>query len=219
MNVEEFKIVYSRIHALPSFPSINVAVTTPNSNLNNGTSRFFTQQSTQQYEPTVIDAIPQLDLISRTLSCIFISPFDNYLEQHRNNIIELDLKKLVEEELSVSATTDAQMAVEEEDSASRVLLNELVRKESRKHTDELSAEIASLKQVIQSLKGQRGHKQRGASSKTNASKKPTKNAKAKGAKAAANANASSKGKKQNASSLKKKGTRKKNTGSKTGKNK
>ena len=219
MNVEEFKIVYSRIHALPSFPSINVAVTTPNSNLDNGTSRFFTQQSTQQYEPTVIDAIPQLDLISRTLSCIFISPFDNYLEQHRNNIIELDLKKLVEEELSVSATTDAQMAVEEEDSASRVLLNELVRKESRKHTDELSAEIASLKQVIQSLKGQRGHKQRGASSKTNASKKPTKNAKAKGAKAAANANASSKGKKQNASSLKKKGTRKKNTGSKTGKNK
>ena len=133
MNLEEFKTIYKRTHALPSFPSTNVASTTPNSNLNTSTSRFFSQEPTQPDDTiTIYDDIPQLDLIARTVCCIFISPFDTYLEQHQANTIELELKKLVEEELTVSATTDAQMAVEQEDSVSRSLLNELVQKETTK---------------------------------------------------------------------------------------
>ena len=74
-----------------------------------------------------MEDIPQLDLIYCTICCIFIAPFDAYLEQHRVNQIDLDLKKLVEEDLTVAATAAAQLDVEEEASVSRVLLNQLVQ--------------------------------------------------------------------------------------------
>ena len=85
------------------------------------------------------------------------------------------MKKLIAENLTVDATIDAQMAVEQEDSASRTLLNELVRNETRKHTHDLTAQIESLKHTITSLKATRGHKSTpGASTKRNASTKTTK---------------------------------------------
>jgi len=157
-------------------------------------------------------------LIYRAICCLFISPFDNYLAQHRANQIELDLKKLVEEELTVAAT--AQLEVEEEDSVSRVLLNELIQKETKKNTIKLSSEIESLKQMIKSLKDQRGPKPtRGASSKTNASTSTKATQRNANAKAGAHARDSSKGKKQSATMRKKKSIKKKKPASKTGRNK
>ena len=125
-----FKTLYAKKHTLPAFPSMNVPVTTPQSNAN---SRYFTQQLTQQALQVIrIDEVPNLDLISRTIISILIAPYDAYLQQHRANDIELQMKKLIAEDLSVNATIDAQMEVEQEDSVSRALLNELVRKESKK---------------------------------------------------------------------------------------
>ena len=126
MNLEEFKIMYARKYALASFPSINITATAPNFNINTNTSRFFSQQSTQSDEAIIIIDIPQLGSIYRTACCIFTLPFDNYLEKHQENTIKLELKKLVEEELTVSATTNTQMAVKEEASASSILLNKLI---------------------------------------------------------------------------------------------
>ena len=205
-NTAEFKRLYIKTHALPSFPSVNAA-NTPPPNANNNQSQYFSQS--QQAAPIVpAENIPQLDLIYRTICCLFISPFDNYLAQHRANQIELDLKKLVEEELTVAAT--AQLEVEEEDSVSRVLLNELIQKETKKNTIKLSSEIESLKQMIKSLKDQRGPKPtRGASSKTNASTSTKATQRNANAKAGAHARDSSKGKKQSATMRKKKSIKKK----------
>ena len=229
-NAEEYKQVYTKKHALTSFPSVNALATTTLTPDTNSASRFFTQPS--QTAPLVtLDNIPQLDLIARTICCIFIDPFDQYLAQHRANAVELALKKLVEEDLTVSATADAQMEVEEEDSASRVLLNELVQKETRKNTTKLSSEIESLKQMIKSLKGQRGPQPtRGASSKRNASKPKTKTstptkvtrrnaATSAPAKVDGRGSATSIGNKNNAVSRKKKSGKKKKPTSKTGKSK
>ena len=58
--------------------------------------------------------IPNLDLIYRNPCSFFIAPFDSYLKQHKYNEIALHMKKLVKEELAVSATADAQLAVKEE---------------------------------------------------------------------------------------------------------
>jgi len=215
-NIEEFKRLYIKTHALPSFPSVNAA-NTPPPNANNNQSQYFSQSI--EAAPIVnAENIPQLDLIYRAICCLFISPFDNYLAQHRANQIELDLKKLVEEELTVAATATAQLEVEEEDSVSRVLLNELIQKETKKNTIKLSSEIESLKQMIKSLKDQRGPKPtRGASSKTNAS--TSTKATQRNAKAGAHARDSSKGKKQSATMRKKKSIKKKKPASKTGRNK
>ena len=231
MTIEDFRVEYTRIHSLATYPSLIVAPTTPNANLNNGASRYFTQQPTQQeIIPAIIEDIPQLDLIHRTIQCIFTSPFDNYLDQHRVNTIELQLKKLVEDELTASATADAQMDVEGEDSASRTLLNELIQKESKKNTSSLVAEIQQLKQQVSSLKDPRGRKPRGASQKRNApsstttkptkATKPTKQLnKKRNGKADASVPASSKKSTKTSSSPKKKNTRKKKQTSKTGRRK
>ena len=217
-NTAEFKRLYIKTHALPSFPSVNAANTSPQ-NANNNQSHYFSQS--QEAAPIVnAENIPQLDLIYRTICCLFISPFDNYLAQHRANQIELYLKKLVEEELTVAATATAQLEVEEEDSVSRVLLNELIQKETKKNTIKLPSEIESLKQMIKSLKDQRGPKPtRGASSKTNASTSTKDTQRNANAKAGAHARDSSKGKKQSATMRKKKSIKKKKPASKTGRNK
>lgn len=173
IEVEAFKTLYAKVHTLATFPQLNDTSTTPSTS---PISPYFSQQSTQsttQVDPP--DDIPNLDIIYRTVCCILISPYDRYLQQHQANDIDLQMKKLIAENLTVDATIDAQMAVEQEDSASRTLLNELVRNETRKHTHDLTAQIESLKHTITSLKATRGHKSTpGASTKRNASTKTTK---------------------------------------------
>ena len=217
-DIEEFKLLYTKKHALPQFPVVTIASLPNNNHLSQ--SSFFSQ--TQDLEPiTPVADTLQLNSILRTIRSIFISPFESYLDQHRVNNIELELKKLVEENLTVSATAAAQLDVEMEESVSRVLLNELVQKETKKNTSKLSAEITSLKQMITSLKDQRGpNSTQGASSKRNASNQAKKKkAKDKKDKADASAQDSSKGKKQHANGKQKKATRKKKLASKTGKSK
>ena len=217
-NAEGFKAAYIRKHAIPTFPIIAAPTTPPTATYNNGASTYFAQPVPTP-PPVTVDTIPQLDLIYRTVCCIFISPFDQYLEQHRKNQIELSLKKLVEEELTVAATAEAQMEVEAEDSVSRTLLNELIQKESKKNTDKLASEIAALKQTIKSLKGTRGPKPTGgASKKTNhTSTKATK--RNRNAKADAAGRASSNAGSTNSATKKKKKPRKKKPASQTGKSK
>ena len=129
-NLEDFKNAYSKKYALATFPSVLVPSTTPAST--NSQSTFFSQRTTQPTAQEAVDDIPQLDLIYRTICCIFISPFDAYIKQHQKNRIELEPKNLTAEHLTTAATSAAQSEVEEEDSASRVLLNELVQKKTKK---------------------------------------------------------------------------------------
>ena len=217
-DMAEFQPLYTKKHALQHFPLVTAAP--PPLNNNTSQSSYFSQALTPAPIVPVLEEIPQLDLIYRTIHCIFISPFDSYLEQHRVNKIELDLKKLVEEDLTATATAAAQLEVEEEVSVSRVLLNEPVQKETKKNTSQLSAEIASLKQMVSVLKDKRGpNPTRGASTKRNAST-PTKKTQRKGnAKADAPAADSSKGRKQKANGKKKKNNTKKKAASKTGRTK
>ena len=217
-NADGFRLVYTRKHAIPTFPTITAPTAPPTATNNTGASTYFTVPH-QAAPPITIESIPQLDLIFRTICCIFISPFDQYIDQHRANQIELSLKKLVEEELTVAATAEAQMEVEAEDSVSRTLLNELVQKETKKNTLKLSSEIAALRQTIQSLKGPRGPKPtKGASQKRNL--KPTKaTQRNRNAKADAAGRASSNASSKNSAAKKKKSTRKKKPASKTGKTK
>ena len=167
-TLEEFKTLYVKTHTLPSFPSINAPSSTPPSNT---TSRFFTQPGTQQAtQEEVAEDIPNLALINRNLCSFFTAPFTSYLQQERDNEIDLRMKKFVEEELTVQATTDAQMDVEAEDSVSRDLLNELVQKETKKNNSKLQAEVNSLKQALTALKDSRGRPPPGgASTKRNSS--------------------------------------------------
>ena len=147
-TLEEFKIAYSKKYALVTFPSVLEPSTTLVSN--NSQSSYFSQTPTQPTIPTAADDIPQLDLIYRTICCIFTSPFDAYIDQHRKNRIELELKKLTTEHLTTAATSAAQSEVEEEDSADRVLLNELVQKETKKNTSHMAAESTPLSKLSHS---------------------------------------------------------------------
>ena len=88
--------------------------------------------------------IPNLDLIYCNPCSFFIAPFDSYLKQHKDNEIALHMKKLIKEELAVSATANAQLAVKEENFVSRVHLNELIQKETKKNTSKLLVEINTL---------------------------------------------------------------------------
>ena len=84
------------------------------------------------------------------------------------------MNKLTAEDISVDNTIDAQMEVEQEDSASLTLLNELVRNETKKHTHELTSQIESLKHTIKSLKSTRDHNPTpGTLTKRNATTKAT----------------------------------------------
>ena len=222
MSAEEFKLAYMKIHALPSFPVLNDATAPPPPSTNTQ-SQFFTQPSIPAPAPPPVVAAtdtPQLDMIYRTICCIFIDPFDSYLEQHRANTIELALRKLAEEDLTVAATATAQLDVEQEASVSRTLLNELIGKETKKNTVKLSTEIDSLKQMIRSLKGQRGPTStRGASLKTNASTSSKAKPRNANAKAGARARDSSAKKNIKSSQKKKKNTAKQKPASRIRKNK
>ena len=215
-TLDEFKTLYVKTHTLPAFPSINAPSSTPPPLIN--TSRFFTQPDNQPVTQEVVaEEIPNLDLINRNLCSFFIAPFTSYLQQERENEINLRMKKFVEEELTVQATTDAQMAVEAEESVSRELLNELVLKETKKNTSKLQSEVNSLKQALHALKDPRGRPPPGgASTKRNSSatKKATK-ATQRNAGAAARRQGSSESTKNNNAKKKKKTTKKKQPPSST----
>ena len=72
-SLEEFKQIYTNVHSLTSFPSIATDASATTTLTNN--SQYFGTQATQ---PTpVLEEIPQLDLIYRTICNIFTDPFDS----------------------------------------------------------------------------------------------------------------------------------------------
>ena len=160
----QFKPKYTLAHSLPSFPNTSSSVSQSQTQ-----SPYFSTQPTTATPP-----IEGTDIIHRTYSSLFISPFDNYLQQQTANEIDLKMKKLLHEELTASATEDAADCVMKETSASKELISELVEKAAAHQNRKLISELNSLKQQLASLKkGQRGHAlpTNGASQKRNATKK------------------------------------------------
>ena len=152
-----FEDVIGEIHLCDVLITLNGDIAPPPPS-DNTQSQYFSQSQTSTSTPAPAPTVaasdtPQLDMISKTLCCLFVNPFDQYLEQHRVNSIELALQKLAQEKLTVTATATAQLDVEMEASVSRTLLNQLIEKETKKNASKLSSEINSLKQQIRSLKG------------------------------------------------------------------
>jgi hypothetical protein len=112
--------------------------------------------------------------IHRTLESVFTTPWDYYLNQHKENELSISLKKKAKEALAIQATEDAAMEADAEVPATHQQLQDLIQREATKIANKrIQQEITALRKAALGKNNQRGHTSKGASQQ----KKKTQNGK------------------------------------------
>jgi hypothetical protein len=102
--------------------------------------------------------------IRRTLESVFTTPWDYYLNQHKENELSIYLKKKAKEALAIQATEDAAMEADVEVPATHQQLEDLIQREATKIANKrIQQEITALRKAALGKNNQRGHTSKVAS--------------------------------------------------------
>jgi hypothetical protein len=106
--------------------------------------------------------------IRRTLESVFTTPWDYYLNQHKENELSISLKNKVKEALDIQATEDAAMEADAEVPATHQQLQDLIQREATKIANKrIQQDITALRKAALGKNNQRGHTSKGASQQQN----------------------------------------------------
>jgi hypothetical protein len=95
--------------------------------------------------------------IRRTLESVFTTPWDYYLNQHKENKLSIYLKKKAKEALAIHATEDATMEADAEVPATHQQLQDLIQREATKIANKrIQQEITALRKAALKKKQSEG---------------------------------------------------------------
>jgi hypothetical protein len=152
-SYEDFCDFYKRLNNLSGFPIVHTGA--GNSSTPLATSRFFNSgtnnsQANRSNNTTPVSTL-ELDKISRALESIFITPFDEYLNQCKKNQINMNLKKLSTMHFTEESTNDSQMHLDREPAADRIQLQSLIKKQTQAETKSLVKELHKLQEKLKAI--------------------------------------------------------------------
>ena len=170
---DDFKKIYQEKHQLTELPEPFVTVamrarrTQQQQQQNNEDSLVLTGHIPNQNvrppspvhnppPPTLPNADESLAVeIYSILTGIYIEPWNVYVRQQQHNERQLALKKFSTEIFTETATTAAQMEIDEETPATRLQLQQLVDEKTKAATESIRRELRSLNQKIDGSKKQK----------------------------------------------------------------
>ena len=198
-SLDDFVKIYKQQHTITDLPA-------PYANTINETD-----PATNVPNSNVCNSITK---IARTLSDVFCSPWDKFLQANKRTEMDLELKKLSVSHFDTAATDATQMIIDSEPPADPPQLQALVQQQVTKQTKSLQQELRRLKQQLASSKNE----QRGRSKSAPRQKTRTQSTNTKPQGAAANNNASADANKsstkRNSTTKSRNGSNKRNTNSK-----
>jgi hypothetical protein len=93
----------------------------------------------------------------RTLESVFTTPWDYYLNQHKENELSISLKNKAREDLAIQATEDAAMEADVELPATHQQLQNLIQREAKKINKRIQQEITALRKAALGKKSEGPH--------------------------------------------------------------
>jgi hypothetical protein len=160
-----FSAVYRQVHGIADLPAPYAETAQEVYNLVDNNQNNPQNVVPRPRPPSNEDAFASN--LKRTLESLFVTSFDIYIKQSKQNAVELALQKLSTEHFATRATENAAMEVDMEPPATRAQLQGLIDDTVSRKTAKLLQEIKTLRASANSTKNSnRGQtKQSGASAK------------------------------------------------------